>query len=62
MLVDGLDYLGVDQEMVHLMDGASLLFVLVVVRVLVIDIAVFLATFLHETDAVHVVMVKHDCR
>ncbi len=48
--------------MAHLMDGASLLLVLVMPRVLVIDVAVFLAAFLHETDAVQVVMVKHNSR
>ena len=60
MLVDGLDYLGVDQELVHLTDGASVFLSLVVVGMLIVDTAVFLTTLLHKADAPEVMMMKDD--
>lgn len=62
MPVYGFDYLGVDQELVHLVDGASLLFVLVMLRMLIVDIAIFRATLLDKADAIEMMMMKNGSR
>lgn len=62
MLFDTLQYFCVGEEMVHLVHAAAILLVLLMVGVLIVVIAVFLALLHNHTDTAHVVMVCHHGR
>lgn len=62
VILDALHHLGIGDEMVHLMNLATILFILLVVGVLIVEIAIFTALLHYHTYTTHVVMVGHHRR
>ena len=60
MLLDGFHHLGIDEEMVHLMNTATLLLILVMLSMLIIQIAINGTPFLDKTDLIEMMMMWHD--
>ena len=62
-LADALHYLGIGDKVVHLMHTAvatvGIRLLVMMLGVLIVDVAIFLAFFLNHTDTVHVVMMAH---
>lgn len=62
-LADALHYLGIGDKMVHLMHTAvstvGIRLLVMMLSMLIVDVAIFLAFFLNHTDTVHVVMMAH---
>ena len=65
-LADALHYLGIGDKMVHLMHTAvstvGIRLLVMMLSMLIVDIAIFLAFFLNHTDTIHVVMMAHHRR
>lgn len=62
MFLNALHHLGIGDEMVHLMNLTTILLILLMVSVLIVEIAVFLALLHNHTYTTHVVMVGHHRR
>lgn len=62
-LADALHYLGIGDKVVHLMHTAvatvGIRILIMMLSMLIVDVAIFLAFFLNHTDTVHVVMMAH---
>ena len=62
-LADALHYLGIGDKVVHLMHTAvstvGIRLLVMMLSMLIVDVAIFLAFFLNHTDTVHVVMMAH---
>ena len=62
-LADALHHLGIGDKVVHLMHTAvatvGIRLLIMMLGVLIVDVAIFLALFLNHTDTVHVVMMAH---
>lgn len=62
-LADALHYLGIGDKVVHLMHTAvstvGIRILVMMLSMLIVDVAIFLAFFLNHTDTVHVVMMAH---
>lgn len=56
MLLDGFHLLGIDEEMVHLMNTATLLLIPVMLSMLIIQIAINGTPFLDKTDLIEMMM------
>ena len=65
-LADALHHLGIGDKMVHLMHTAvatvGIRLLVMMLSMLIVDVAIFLALFLNHTDTVHVVMMTHHRR
>lgn len=59
MLLDVLHHLGVDNEMVHLVYTAALLFVLMMLCVLVVQVAILCTLLKNHTNPLVVMVVHH---
>jgi len=62
MLMNRLEKFGIDQELVHLVNAAILLLLLMMLGVFVIDMTILLALFFDEADAIVVMMMEYDRR
>lgn len=62
-LADALRHLGIGDKVVHLMHTAvstvGIRILVMMLSMLIVDVAIFLAFFLNHTDTVHVVMMAH---
>ena len=62
MLVYRLSDFSVDQELMHLVDVATFLLLVMVLGMLIIDMPVFGTSLLHKTNAIEMVMMKYESR
>lgn len=62
-LADTLHHLGIDDKLMHLTNATvltiAIIFLIMMFGMLIIDVAILLATLLNHTDTTHVVMMGH---